>query len=176
MILYLALTGLLLAPPLIYISYLIYGFYSAAPFVPTPAKRVSDMLALARIQAGERVFDIGSGDGRLVFAAAARGADAVGIEINPILYGWSVLKAKLRGLPRVKAGRPRALFRRENFWQTNLAPADVLTVYCLPGKMDRLREKIKQEMRPGARVVVYEFPFPGWPYAQKNGKVYLYKL
>lgn len=167
MILYLALAALLLAPPLIYVGYLVYGFYSAAPFVPTPQRQARTMLAMARIKPGERLIDIGSGDGRLVFAAAAVGAYATGIEINPILYGWSMLKTKLQRLPR-------ALFRRENFWQTNLAHADILTVYCLPGKMDRLQDKVKREMKPGARVVVYEFPFSGWPYAQKDGKVYLY--
>jgi len=166
-ILYLTALAALTMASFIYVIYLLYGMWSAAPFVPTPWREVRRMLMMAQIQPGECLIDIGSGDGRLVFAAAAAGARGVGIEINPILYVWSVLKAKVKCQPRAK-------FLRKNLWQVNLAPADVLTIYCLPDKMERLRQKVKEEMRPGARVVVYAFPFSDWQYAEKDGKVYTY--
>lgn len=167
--LYLIALATLLLLSFTYMIYLLYSMWSAAPFVPTPKRQVQTMLTLAQIQSGERVMDIGSGDGRLVFAAAERGARAIGIEINPILYAWSALKAKFRH-------RRRVAFRRENFWRTDLSDVDVLTVYCLPGKMDRLQNKLARELKPGARVVVHAFPFPDWPYEKKDGKIYLYKI
>jgi len=168
-ILYLGILSLALVLSLTYMVYLLYAIVSAAPFVPTSAQPMRTMLRLAQIHPGERVVDVGSGDGRLVLAAADIGAEALGIEINPILYVWSVIRAKVKR-------QSRAAFCRANFWHTDLARADVLMVYCLPGKMERLEKKIKKEMQPGARIVVHAFPFPSWQYTQKDGKVYLYKI
>lgn len=154
----------------VYTAYLVYACCIGAPFVPTPAKKIDAMLAIADVGRGDILFDVGSGDGRIVFAAARRGAAAVGIEMNPFLYGWSRL--------RRACFRPRHLttFVRRNFWTTDISSATVIMVYCIPGKMMELKKKLKEEGKPGTRVVSHMFRFPDWQCTKKDGTVHLYTL
>lgn len=151
----------------VYLGYTIYAMLSGAPFVPTKPDIVERMLTLAELKAGERLMDIGSGDGRIVFAAAVRGAYCVGIEINPLLYWksrWTQYRQKIKNVE----------FRRENLWDIDLSDVDVLTLFFIHHKMEKMKQKILREMKPGSRVVSQGFYFPDWQYAKKDGKVYLY--
>lgn len=153
--------------------YGLFAFFSGAPFVPTGSARLATMLALAEIKPNELVLDAGSGDGRVVFAVAGHCRRAVGIEINPVLYWYAKIKKKLLN----KNNRlTKVEFYRQNLWRFNLAPVDIMMLYFIPDKMERLMHKIKREMKPGARVVSHAFTFPGWQYEKKDGKVYLYKI
>lgn len=151
----------------VYLGYTVYAMISAAPFVPTKREVVREMLALSGLKAGERMADFGSGDGRIVFAAARLGAQGLGIEINPILFWKSRFRAWRAGVRGVE-------FRRQSFWDVSLRDTDVLTLFCINHKMYKLKKKVLREMRPGSRVVSHGFSFPDWPYAKKHGKVYLY--
>ena len=147
--------------------YLAYAAWSAAPFVPLRERHVNRMLDLAGLKSGETLMDLGSGDGRILCAAAARRARAIGIEINPALIWWSRLVSR-------RGGHGDITIRRENLWRADVSGADVLTLFFIRGKMPALEAKLGREMKPGARVVSYGFTFPNWPIQARDGKIYLY--
>jgi precorrin-6B methylase 2 len=124
-------------------------------FVPTPPEVVDEMLAMAKLERGEQLIDLGSGDGRIVISAAKRGARAVGIEIDPELIETSRAKAKEAGVEE------RAEFRNANIFETDLRDADVITMYLLPSLNMRLRPQLL-ELRPGTRVVTHAFDMEDW--------------
>lgn len=130
---------------------------SLAPFKPTPMATVRRMLETANVQPGEMVFDIGSGDGRIVIMAAETfGARAVGLEINPARVAQSRRAVAARGLEdRVKIIQANAL-------DVDLSPADVVTIYLTPEGIELLRPHLERTLRPGTRVVVYVDQIPGW--------------
>ncbi len=151
----------------IYFAYTIYAMLSGAPYVPTRQSRIKIMLEFANLSADDSVLDVGSGDGRVITAAAASGASCVGIEINPILFWRSLVRKKMEG-------RKNVVFERKDFWKTDLSKYDVMLVYCIHFKMEKLKEKIKSEMKPGSRVISHGFTFPDWKYIKVRDNVYLY--
>jgi len=131
-----------------------YTLIVGAPPVPTPKRVASQMLELAAIKPGETVYDLGSGDGRLIFAAAKQGAKAVGLEISPVMYPWSYL--------RKIAKRSPAQLRFRDFLWTDLSPADVILIYMFPTTNELLLpKKLKRELKPGSRVISLAFEIPG---------------
>ncbi len=135
-------------------------------YVPSTNWAMDEMLTLARIKKGEKAIDLGSGNGKVVIALAERGAKAHGIELNPfllILSYWNIKKAGVAA--SVQFG---------NIFHTDLSSYDVITLYVVPVVMKRLEKKLRQELKPGARLVTETFVFPNWKPTQKNGSVYLY--
>ena len=135
---------------------LLPALFGGAPYMPTNAALVQIMLDLAHIQAADRVVDLGSGDGRLVIAAARKGAqEAVGYEIDV----WNVWKARrwARHL-----GLRNAQFVHASFWKISLSEFNVVFVYGLPPYMARLAEKCRAELAPGTRIVSLLYDLPGW--------------
>ncbi|MBU2524678.1 class I SAM-dependent methyltransferase [Patescibacteria group bacterium] len=121
-----------------------------APFVPTPHARVKKMLALAKIKKGEKVYDIGCGDGRSVYwAAKIFGANAEGIELSPLVYLWARIRKFF--------WRSKAKITFANLWWKNFSDADVIVFYLMPNLMPRLAAKFKKELKPGTRIVSYAF-------------------
>ena len=151
------------------LGYGAYSFYAGAPFVPTGKETIAGMLKLAKLEKGETMLDLGSGDGRIVMAAAKTGAHCLGIEINPVLCYWAKLKSCLNRKKNIQ-------FKRMNFWSYPLNEVEVMFLYFIPDKMERLENKIKSEMKVGSRIVSYGFTFPNWQYTAKDGKIYLYIL
>jgi len=167
---YITILVLLLVPLTLFI-FAIFAFIAiliGAPYVPSSAERVRQMIDLAKIKPAELVVDLGSGDGRILMAAARAGARAVGIEINPVLAGLSKLKAWWLGLSdqvRVITGDFRAF---------NIKDADTIFCYHLPGKMLELERKIKKQAKPGAKVILNAFPFPKLKPKLRLEKLYVY--
>lgn len=147
--------------------YTILVFKKGAPYVPTAKKEILRMLEMVKPKKNDLLVDLGSGDGRILFQAAKSGCRCVGIEINPTLYWLSKIISKIKRLNNVS-------IIRDDLWNFNLAPVNVLTLFFIPSKMDRLMKKIKKEMMPGSRVVSNVFQFPNWQYSEKSGKMYLY--
>lgn len=127
------------------------------PYVPTPLEVVEGMLDMAALKPGERLIDLGSGDGRIPRAAARRGANALGVEID------AGLVARARSLTRLDGLEERARFVRDDLFTVSLRDADVVTLYLLPEVNERLKPKILNEMKPGARVVSHAFDMGDWP-------------
>lgn len=148
------------------------------PYVPTPQDIVEKMLELAKVTPDDVVYDLGSGDGRIVITAAQKyGAHAVGVEINPDLYRESSGRIKELGLD------DRAQILCEDMFDVSVHRATVVTMYLLTSSNEKLRPKLDRELRPGTRIVCHDFHVPGWDaekiveVTSKNGlphKLYLY--
>jgi len=128
-----------------------------APFVPSPQAMVDRMLTIARAGPGDMVYDLGSGDGQIVLAAAQQfGARGTGIEIDDDLVRLSSARIAGRGLGS------RARIIHGDFLDADLRPATIVTLYQLPAVNELLRPMLEAQLRPGARVVSLDFPVPGW--------------
>jgi hypothetical protein len=130
---------------------------TGGPYVPTPQVIVDRMLEVGKIGPKDFVIDLGSGDGRIVITAAKRhGASGFGIEIDPELIERSNAMARKEGV------EARVSFRQFDMFTADIGKATVLTLYVLPGMMDRLRPKVLRELQPGTRIVSHDYHFGDW--------------
>jgi predicted RNA methylase len=127
------------------------------PFVPTPPEVVERMLLLARVNGADVIYDLGSGDGRIVIQAAKRyGAKGVGIEIDPELVRRAqanALKEKVQHLVE---------FRAQDALTVDVSQATVVTLYMLPEFNAKLRPIFDRQLKRGTRVVSHDFEIQGW--------------
>ena len=130
---------------------------SLAPYVVSPQHIVDRMLELADLKPGETLYDLGSGDGRILFTAVQRfRAKAVGVEIADELVRTTnerILKLGLQNDARVIHG---------DLLQADLSPADVVTIYLLTEANELLRPNLEKYLKSSARVVSHEYAVPGW--------------
>ena len=133
-------------------------------YVPTPQPVVDAMLQLAEVKPADVVYDLGSGDGRIVITAAKKyGASGVGIDIDPAM----VKKARENAAAAGVADRVR--FVTQDLFEADIRPASVVTLYLLQSLNERLRPKLVRELRPGTRVVSHVFNMgPEWPPARTS--------
>jgi SAM-dependent methyltransferase len=128
-----------------------------APFVPTPQEVVDRMLELAQVRKGDILYDLGSGDGRIVITAARRyGVKAIGFEIDAALVKHSqraIMEAGLENLAEI---------REQDIRNVDLSPASVVTMYLYPSANLRLRGEILRQMKTGSRVVSHDFSMGSW--------------
>lgn len=128
-----------------------------APFVPSPMPVVEAMLALAGVTDKDVVYDLGSGDGRVVIAAAKRyGAHAVGLEIDPALVEKARQKAQHEGVEHLVE------FRQQDVTTADFSEATVVTLYMFPEVNRLLKPRLQRQLRPGARVVSSQFDLGDW--------------
>ena len=128
-----------------------------APYYPTPETIVDRMLRLGGLKAGEKMFDLGSGDGRIVIMAARRyKADATGIEFDDPLVKQSTSRIRRLGLSAT------ARIIRGDLLKQDYASADLLTVYLLPVANDRLIPILEKQLRKGTRIVSHNSSFTAW--------------
>ena len=124
-------------------------------YVPTPDAVVRTMLDAANVTAADVVYDLGSGDGRIVIEAAKRyGARAVGVELDPELIKQSNKNAQKAGVA------DKVKFVRGDFFKTDLSEASVVTLFLSASINQRLQPKLLRELAKGARVVSHRFPMP----------------
>jgi protein-L-isoaspartate O-methyltransferase len=130
---------------------------SLAPYVSSPQEIVDRMLELADLKPGEKLYDLGSGDGRILITAVTRfKAKAVGIEISDDLVNSTDARIRRLGLDN------DAQVIHGNFLDVDLSPADVVTLYLATYANEMLRPNLEKELRNGARVVSHEYAVPGW--------------
>jgi 16S rRNA A1518/A1519 N6-dimethyltransferase RsmA/KsgA/DIM1 with predicted DNA glycosylase/AP lyase activity len=150
-----------------------------APFVPTPELVVQRMLELAELKSTDTLYDLGSGDGRILFTAAQSfEASAVGIEISETLVTQTRAQAEALGLSE------KVTVLKEDLLQADLSEATVVTVYLLSSSNEQLRPKLEKELQPGTRVISHDFQFKSWtPTATeevagsgRTHRIYLYKM
>lgn len=173
-----ALLTILLAAPAIAQNNILDP-HTLAPFVPTPDYIVEQMLSAAKVTKNDVLYDLGSGDGRILFTAAESfGARAVGIEINSSLVEMSRQRiAELELGDRVKVVQNDLL-------AADLSEATVVTVYLLSSTNEQLKPKLEAELKPGSRVVSHDFRFMGWkeahmvevPGDRRAHRIYVYEM
>jgi protein-L-isoaspartate O-methyltransferase len=126
-----------------------------APYYPTPETIVARMLEFGGLKAGEKMFDLGSGDGRIVIMAAQKfHADATGIEMDKDLYKQSTEKIRKLGLERT------ARIINGDLFKQNYSSADMLTVYLLPASNSKVAPMLEKQLKKGTRIVSHDFEFP----------------
>ena len=126
------------------------------------------MLDLARVRKGEKLVDMGSGDGAIIIAAGKRGLEAHGFEISPFLV-WKT-KQNIR-----KAGLEGKVFVHwTDMWKASVKDTDVVTVFAITWVMKKMGAKLLRELPKGSRVVTETFKFPNWKVVEERDKVFLY--
>jgi cyclopropane fatty-acyl-phospholipid synthase-like methyltransferase len=127
------------------------------PFVPTPMEVVDKMLALAQVKRGDVLYDLGSGDGRIVIRAAQKyRIRAVGIEMDRLLLAKARRDAKAGGVSEL------VQFRDEDALKADISGATIVTLYMLPWFNERMKSNFHNMLAPGARIVAHDFGIEGW--------------
>lgn len=135
-----------------------------APYVPSTHSVIKRAIELSQPLKGKKVVDLGSGDGRVVDALMLEGAEAHGYEINPFLIVYSKLHS------------PKGKFHLKNFWKEDLRKFDVVYAFGISYIMLKLEDKLKKELKKGAKVVLYSYEFPNWEPILKDGSVCVYEV
>jgi SAM-dependent methyltransferase len=153
---------------------------SLAPFVPSPINVVREMLTLAGAGSGDVVYDLGCGDGRVLFTAVEeyRVGRAVGFDLDPVMV--ETLERTIKD--KAMVGRINVF--RANFMEVDLSPATIVTLYLTTSGNAKLKPKLEVELKPTTRVVSHDFPIHGWVTDQPDGtphtigghKVFLYRI
>jgi precorrin-6B methylase 2 len=168
---FLILSGIGLAGIVVVMSSIMLPEFTGAPWVPISKDLIRKILDLSQVQPGEVLYDLGSGDGRIVIAAARDfGAKARGIEIDPLRVLYSRLKItqfRLRG---------KAWVIRKNFFEVDLHDADVVILYLLEKTNDKLQGKLERELKSTSRVVSIVFHLKDWQIirSDEESRIYVY--
>jgi SAM-dependent methyltransferase len=145
------------------------------PFVPTPNEVVDEMLKLADVKKSDTLYDLGSGDGRIVITAAQRyGSKGVGVDINPERIAEANENAKKAGVT------DRVKFIEGDLFEAKFSDATVVTLYLLPGVNLKLKPRLLSELKPGTRIVSHSFDMGDWKPEKEqdvNGRrIYLWRV
>jgi protein-L-isoaspartate O-methyltransferase len=133
-----------------------------APYFPTPESIVDKMLQLAAVKPGEKVYDLGSGDGRIVIMAARKyNAQAIGVELDDSLFRQSMARIRTLGLSS------KATIIHGDLLEQDYTSADVLTIYLLPVAIEKVTPIFNKQLKKGARIVAHDFEFFEWNPAAK---------
>ena len=164
----------ILAIELVVIAFVVWIAWSGvvgAPWLPTPKKRVRSMLEFAKVTSDDILYDLGSGDGRIIIMAAKEfGAQSIGIEVDPLRLWWSRRSIRRHNLSQ------KVEVIRANFFKVSVEDATIVTLYQGYKINKKIRDKLASELKPGARVVSYRFILEGWTPSETNEEesIYLY--
>lgn len=150
-------------------------FLVKAPYAPTPTKQLPVILELFNLKPGQKLYDLGCGDGRLILTAAKAGIIATGFELSI----WAFTKAWVK---KLLSNSPVKIYFK-NFYQVNLSDANAVFCFLIDKVMAKVENKLNQELKPGTKVICYGFPLPTWqpekiidtnPAKSTSSKIYLY--
>lgn len=149
-------TIVLVSGVIIFLSISFYiTIFGGGPFIPTPMRSVHKVLKQAKIKKGDKLYDIGAGDGRFIhFSTKEYGANAVGFELDPFVYFIARIRQIFWGW--------KGKIIRGNFLKHDISDADILICYMLPKTLAKFQSKFDKELKPGARVVSYAFHIGSW--------------
>lgn len=160
------------------IFYLLFiGLIFYTPWLPLRQSEINRILTLAEIKPDDILYDLGSGDGRIVIAAAKKyKVKTFGVEIAWPLVFWSKFKVKLLGLNnliKIKCG---------NLYKADISGATIVVLFLMPEAIEKLISKLKKELRPGTKIISAVFPINEWPALKvdrpspRDKPIYYYKL
>lgn len=144
----------------------LYAAFTSGPFVPSARKRHQTMIRLAKIASSDVVYDMGCGDGRLVFESARHAKKAIGYELSIPLVLWGKIVGMLR--------RSKAKIRFGNIWKQDYSDADVIFCYLMPGAMKKFYQAVWPNLKKGTRVISNAFQMHDIQPVETEEKVYLY--
>jgi predicted RNA methylase len=156
---------------IIFVVWIAWSGIYGAPWLPTPKKRVRSMLEFAEVNSDDVLYDLGSGDGRIIVMAGKEfGATAIGVELDPIRFMISRLSIR-----RHRIGQKVRVIRA-NFFKVSVEDATVVTLYQGHEINKKIRNKLEKELKKGTRVVSYRFILEGWNpiRANEDESIYLY--
>ena len=162
---------IIIAIVLIFIFWIFWSDIIGAGWQSTSKTLVRRMLEMAEVNSEDVVYDLGSGDGRIVIEAARRyKAHAVGIEADPIRYMWSKFMGVLLGVNK------KVEILWGNFFNQTITPATVVTLFLSSRANERLTIKLLKELQPGTRIISYYWIFHGWTPVKvdREAKIYMY--
>lgn len=158
---------------IIVIGYFLSTFIMGAGYEPIPRKILDEMIELSAPAKGQRVYDMGSGFGRIIIGVAqATGAICTGVEVDPLKVWWTRRVIRSKGL----TGRVDVV--KSNLLTADISQADFVFAFLWDGIMQKLGDKAIKEMRPGSMVVSYYHRILGWEPEKQDtkNKIYLYKI
>ncbi len=175
MILFLLVIGFLILVVfvIVYFKDVLPLMFHGAPWQPSEVESIRKMLEMAELKQGEKVYELGSGDGRiLIMAAEEFGAQATGIEINPFLVLYSRLRVWAKRL------NDKVKIIGADMFKIDISEADVLVLFQREETNERLKEKLSTEMKKGARLVSYVWQMKNWEPEKSDSSlgIYLYKI
>jgi len=170
MLLFLIVTAFLILVLFSFAFFLLISIFSGAPYVGTSDEKIKEILHAAKIKKGLKTLDLGSGDGRIVIAMAKKGAIATGFEINPFYVLLSKIKIYKAGVSK------NASIYWKNFWREDISKFDIVTIYGVTYIMKKLEEKLKKEMKKGAKVISSSYTFKNWKPEKEKDFIFVYKI
>jgi len=147
-----------------------FSIFQGPVYVPSSDEDMQTMLKMAQLKKGTRVIDLGSGNGKIVLAAAQAGAIATGVEINPFLVRAARKNIQEAGMQKT------AKILQQSFWKTGLSKYDVIFLYGTTYIMKKLEVKLRTEMKPGAVFISNYFQLPQLQPKQALGKIRKYQV
>lgn len=153
---------------IVVLSGFLYAVFFGAPYVPTFGRDLEELLDSSKVGKGTTFVDLGSGDGKVLLAAAKRGAHVIGYEINPLL--WVLSWWRLRNY------RKRATIHLRSMWRADISGVDVAFLYLHTKWMAKMERKLKAEGKSGMRVVSYIFEFAGLKQTHATSNAFVYEL
>lgn len=152
-----------------FLCYFIISFFTGAPFVVTPKHIINEMLTIADLKKTDVVYDLGSGDGRILITTAKQGAHAEGWEINPVLVLWTKLMAKMQSVEN------KVQVYNKPYQTADLKHATIIIFYNIPGHLPSLEEKLQKELKRGTKILSYKFPLKTFTLKkQSSSGIFLY--
>jgi len=150
------------------IIFYIVPLFFGAPYEGTGKKKIEEILKISHVKKGDKIIDLGSGDGRIVIAFAKKGIESHGFEINPILVLYSRYKIK-------KANLKYAFIHWKSFWKADLKKYDIVILFQYKTLMERIEKKLKKELKNSAKIISYHWKFPNYKVIENKDDIYLYK-
>jgi len=170
---FVAILILILVAIVLVILILAFALFSVGLFFELPYVATKTIIKLAGIKKGETVIDLGSGDGRLLFAAAKLGATAVGYELNPLLVIITTLRARIMGLSK------NVIVKKRSLWEADLKTADAVFVYGRKHTMKRFEDFVYKNCKKGTRITVNSdktVAFPSKKALKSENGIFLYRV
>jgi len=158
---------------IIIIGYFLWSFVKGAGYEPVPGKILDEMIEFSQPGQGSRVYDLGSGFGKIIIRVAERTeATCVGVEVDPLKVWWTDRQIRKKGLEK------RVSVVKGDLLKADITQADIVFVFLWDGIMQKLKDRVFLQMKPGSLIVSYYHEFRGWQPERldRKAKVFLYRI